>query len=233
MIEATALRKSFGAHRALDGMDLQVPGGEVYALLGANGAGKTTTIHLLLGFLRPDEGQVRVDGIDPAAEPQRARTVTAYIPEQVALYPNLSGLENLAYFAALAGHRLADAEGRTLLQRAGLAPEEADRRLGAYSKGMRQKVGIAIALAKQAKVLVLDEPMSGLDPQAAGEFCALVRQVAKGGSAVLMATHDIFRARQVADRIGILRAGTKRAEVKAADLDAHELQALYLKHMEA
>jgi ABC-2 type transport system ATP-binding protein len=98
---------------------------------------------------------------------------------------------------------------------------------------MRQKVGIAIALAKQAKVLVLDEPMSGLDPQAAGEFCALVRQVADGGSAVLMATHDIFRARQVADRIGILRAGTKRAELKAADMDANELQALYLQHMGA
>jgi ABC-2 type transport system ATP-binding protein len=233
MIEANALVMSFGAHKALDRMDLHVPAGEVYALLGANGAGKTTTINLLLGFLRPDQGQIRVAGFDPVTQPGQARAITAYIPEQVALYPSLSGLENLAYFAGLAGHRLADQEGRMLLQRAGLEREATDRRLGSYSKGMRQKVGIAIALAKQAKVLVLDEPMSGLDPQVAGEFCALIRQVADSGSAVLMATHDIFRAREVADRIGILRAGTKRAELRAAELNANELQALYLQHMGA
>lgn len=233
MIGITGLDKSFGAHKALDGMALQVGAGEVYALLGANGAGKTTTIQLLLGFLQPDRGEVRVAGIDPAREPQQARAVTAYIPEQVALYPALSGLENLAYFAALAGHRLADAQGHALLLRAGLAAEAHGRRLEVYSKGMRQKVGIAIALAKQARVLVLDEPMSGLDPQAANELCLLVRQLADAGSAVLMATHDIFRARQLADRIGILRAGVKRAELRAADMDAQELQALYLQHMGA
>jgi ABC-2 type transport system ATP-binding protein len=233
MIEATGLGKTFGTNQALDAMDLQVPPGEVYALLGANGAGKTTTINLLLGFLQPDAGQVRVAGFDPAAQPEQARAVTAYIPEQVALYPSLSGLENLAYFAALAGRALADGEARALLQRAGLAAEAAERRLGDYSKGMRQKVGIAIALAKEARVLVLDEPMSGLDPQAANEFCTLVRQLADAGSAVLMATHDIFRARQLADRIGILRAGRKRAELRAAELDAQELQALYLQHMGA
>ena len=231
MIEVTSLSKSFGTNKALDAMDLRVGAGEVYALLGANGAGKTTTISLLLGFLRADAGQVRVAGIDPAADPERARAVTAYIPEQVSLYPSFSGLENLAYFAALAGKKLNDAEGRALLQRAGLAAEAAERRLGDYSKGMRQKVGIAIALAKQARVLVLDEPMSGLDPQAANEFCTLVRQVADAGSAVLMATHDIFRARQLADRIGILRGGQKRAELRAADIDAAGLQAVYLQHM--
>ena len=233
MIVLQQVGKRFDDQVALASLDLQVGTGEVYALLGANGAGKSTTLNLLLGFLRADSGSVRVDGIDPASAPGEARARIAYLPEQVALYPTLSGAENLGYFAALAGHPLQTGELGELLSRAGLPAEAHDRPLAGYSKGMRQKVGIAIALAKQAKVLLLDEPLSGLDPAAANEVTRLLRQVADGGVAVLLATHDLFRARQVADRVGILRRGEKRAELDARTLDGAQLEALYLQHMEA
>lgn len=233
MIVLQQVGKRFDNQVALASLDLQVGTGEVYALLGANGAGKSTTLNLLLGFLRADSGSVRVDGIDPASAPGEARARIAYLPEQVALYPTLSGAENLGYFAALAGHPLQTGELGELLSRAGLPAEAHDRPLAGYSKGMRQKVGIAIALAKQAKVLLLDEPLSGLDPAAANEVTRLLRQVADGGVAVLLATHDLFRARQVADRVGILRRGEKRAELDARSLDGAQLEALYLQHMEA
>jgi ABC-2 type transport system ATP-binding protein len=233
MIELQQVDKHFDRQLALCSLDLNVGQGEVYALLGANGAGKSTTLNLLLGFLRADRGSVRVDGVDPASAPAQARQRIAYLPEQVALYPTLSGAENLGYFAALAGNRLRSAEATDLLTRAGLPQEAHDRRLADYSKGMRQKVGIAIALAKRAKVLLLDEPLSGLDPAAANEVTRLLRQVADTGVAVLLATHDLFRARQVADRIGMLRSGEKRVELDARSLDGAQLETLYLQHMEA
>jgi ABC-2 type transport system ATP-binding protein len=233
MIELQQVHKRFEQQVAVAALDLAVGKGEVYALLGANGAGKSTTLNLLLGFLRADSGSVRVDGIDPASAPAEARARIAYLPEQVALYPTLSGAENLGYFAALAGHRLAPTDLTELLNRAGLPLEAHERALAGYSKGMRQKVGIAIALAKRASVLLLDEPLSGLDPVAANEVTQLLRQVADSGVAVLLATHDLFRARQVADRVGILRRGEKRAELDARSLDGAQLEALYLQHMEA
>ncbi len=233
MIQMKQAAIRFGATVALDSLDLDVGPRQVYALLGANGAGKSTTLNLLLGFLRADSGTVRVDGIDPGSAPAEARARIAYLPEQVALYPTLSGAENLGYFAALAGHRLASGEVADLLTRAGLPTEAHQRRLGGYSKGMRQKVGIAIALAKRAKVLLLDEPLSGLDPAAANEVTRLLREVADSGVAVLLATHDLFRARQVADRVGILRGGAKRTELDARALTGAQLESLYLQHMEA
>jgi ABC-2 type transport system ATP-binding protein len=229
MIHTQALHKRYGTQVALHALDLSVNAGEVYCLLGANGAGKTTTLNVLLGFTVPDGGSALLAGSPPAA----GRVEVATIAEQVALYPTLTGLENLSYFAGLAGRKLAQEESMALLLQAGLSAEAASRPLGGYSKGMRQKVGIAIALAKQAKVLLLDEPMSGLDPQAANEFVGLVATVAKGGAAVLMATHDLFRVRQMATRIGILRGGKKLAEFEAASLDAQQLQALYLQYMES
>jgi ABC-2 type transport system ATP-binding protein len=218
---------------ALDGLDLELGAGGIYALLGANGAGKSTTLNLLLGFLRPDAGEVRVDGVDPGADPFTARQRLAYLPEQVSLYPTLSGVENLGYFAALGGHARSDTELKGLLARVGLPQADHAVALARYSKGMRQKVGIAIALAKDARVLLLDEPLSGLDPAAANEVTRLLREIADTGVAVLLATHDLFRARRVADRIGILRAGQKRAELAGPSIDASQLESLYLQHMEA
>jgi ABC-2 type transport system ATP-binding protein len=232
MLSAEKLVKRYGAAIALQELDLRVGAGDIYCLLGANGAGKTTTLNLLLGFIKPDGGRASVDGIDPAADPDAARARLAYIPEQVSLYPLLSGRENLEYFATLAGRTLSREEADALFTRAGLDVKAADARVGTYSKGMRQKVGIAIALAKNAKALLLDEPLSGLDPHAANEFCTQVRQLRESGVAVLMATHDLFRARELGGRIGIMKRGRLVDEREAGSLSAGELEKVYLAHMQ-
>jgi len=231
MLIAEHLHKRFGDQVALHALDLSVEGGEVYALLGPNGAGKTTTINCFLGFATPDGGRVLVEGVDPAKDAAGARARLAYIPEQVNLYGQLTGDENLAYFAELGGRRTTASERRALLAQAGLQPAAFDKRVAAYSKGMRQKVGVAIALAKQARALLLDEPTSGLDPSASHEFSRLLEKLAASGVAVLMATHDIFRARDVASRVGIMRAGVLRRELPASQVSANDLEALYLGEM--
>jgi ABC-2 type transport system ATP-binding protein len=229
MLECQQLTKRFGDRIALNALDLRVDSGEVFCLLGANGAGKTTTINLLLGFLTPTSGTVRVGGVDPAADPQAARALLAYIPEQVNLYPLLTGLENLEYFVQLAdGRKRSREELVGYFTQAGLSADDAERRLSDYSKGMRQKVGIAIALAKQAKALLLDEPLSGLDPKAANEFCALLTQLKERGAAILLATHDLMRARNTGARVGIMRAGRLLAQRRTNELTHNELEQVYL-----
>ena len=193
-----------GSRRVIDALDLSVPAGTVYALLGGNGAGKTTTINAFLGFVQAAQGSVSVGGIDVKRDPQGARARVAYLPENVALYPYLTGLENLRYFCTLAGLSLARDASRELLIKAGLQADAHERRAVLYSKGMRQKVGLAIAYAKQAQAMLLDEPTSGLDPAAANDFAERVRDARDAGMAVLMATHDLFNAKQVADHIGIM-----------------------------
>jgi ABC-2 type transport system ATP-binding protein len=175
MLDAIEVSKHFGANRALDGVSLKVAPGDIYCLLGANGAGKTTLVNLFLNFLQPTAGEVRINGLDVSRHPLETKRHLADIPEQVMLYGVLSGLENLAFFASLAtGERLPRARSLELLEAAGLNPQAADQRVATYSKGMRQKVGIAIALVKSAKALLLDEPSSGLDPSAANEFSELL-----------------------------------------------------------
>ena len=219
---------SFGGSRALSSLSLEVAAGEVYALLGPNGAGKTTSLNLILGFLMPDEGQITVDGVNVAADPVGARSRVAYLPETVMLHPSLSAVENLRYFALLAGRKVDPATARTLLTQAGLQGEAHDRRASGFSKGMRQKVGVAIALAKQARLLLLDEPTSGLDAGAANDLSELIRSASARGMAVLMATHDLFRVKDVAQRLGILRAGRLVEERAVASLGAADLERLYL-----
>lgn len=235
MLTTENLTKRFpgAAVPAVDALNLNVAPGELFALLGPNGAGKTTTINCLLGFLEPDSGRALIDGIDVAAQPLETKRRLAYIPEQVNLYGYFSGVENLAYFSELAGHRYADAELRRFLAEAGLQAEAHDRRVSGYSKGMRQKVGIAIALAKQAKALLLDEPTSGLDPSAAHEFSQLLRKLRERGIAILMATHDLFRAKEDASRVGIMRQGRLAHRLTAAELSHADLEQLYLETMRA
>ncbi|MBC6995133.1 ABC transporter ATP-binding protein [Neolewinella lacunae] len=229
MIEAQALTKAYGGHKAVDNLNLKIAPGELYCLLGANGAGKTTTINCFLGFLPVTSGRVLIDGLDVAEKPLEVKRRLAYLPEVVMLYPTLSGLENLDYFSRLAGFRHRTAQLLEYLERAGLPAADAQRRLGDYSKGMRQKVGIAIALAKEAKCLLLDEPTSGLDPGASNDFSQLLRELTAQGMAILMATHDIFRAKDVATHIGIMRAGRLREQLEnRGDFEAKELEALYL-----
>ena len=228
VLELEDVGKTFGTYRALDGLSLRLRAGEVFALLGPNGAGKTTTLNLILGFLAPDSGRIVLDGIDVAAEPLRARQRSAYLPETVMLHPSLDAVENLRYFALLGGYRLDAAQAHALLDQAGLQRAAHTRRSNGYSKGMRQKVGLAIALAKQARVLLLDEPTSGLDASAALELSALVRTAAGRGMAVLMATHDLPRVCEVAHRIGILREGQLVLQRDATKVPAAQLETLYL-----
>jgi len=232
MLQAKNLGKCFGDRWALDALDLEIRPGNIQCLLGANGAGKTTTIHLFLGFLEPTAGAAYVNGRDVAKETQAARADLAYVPEQVNLYPTLTGLENLVYFTRLARRSIPDvASLKRYFEQVGLDVQATDIRVEHYSKGMRQKVGLAIALAKGARALLLDEPLSGLDPRAANEFCTLLRKMADGGAAVLMVTHDLFRAREVGDRIGIMKDGSLVEDVAAAALSHTQLEQLYLGHM--
>jgi ABC-2 type transport system ATP-binding protein len=232
MLEAIGLSKSYEGRAALHELDLTVAPGEVFCLLGANGAGKTTTIHLFLSFVEPTSGQARIAGVDVHRQPAEAKRHVAYIPEQVSLYPQLTGYENLEYFATLAG--VADrGEDRlvALLREAGLPPDAARQRVSTYSKGMRQRVGIAIAVAKNARALLLDEPTSGLDPKAANELHELVVTLSRGGAAVLMATHDIFRAKESGTRVGIMKHGRLVATLATHDVGHTDLERLYLEHM--
>jgi ABC-2 type transport system ATP-binding protein len=231
MLRAEKLSKRFGDRWALDALDLEIRPGQIHCLLGANGAGKTTTINLFLGFLEPTSGSACVNGREVSKDPQAARADLAYVPEQVSLYPSLTGLENLIYFMKLAGRSMPDATSRKqYFEQIGLDSRTADIRVERYSKGMRQKVGLAIAIAKGARALLLDEPLSGLDPRAANEFCTLLRKLAGSGSTVLMVTHDLFRAKEVGDRIGIMKDGRLVEEIPAADLSHAQLERVYLDH---
>lgn len=232
-LHAQAVEAGYAHRSILRGLDLTVAAGETYALLGANGAGKTTTLSLFLGFVQPTRGQVRVLGADPARDAAAARRQLAYIPENVALYEHLSARENLAYFLALAGQRAAaDAIGATLA-RAGLDAAAHDRRVAGFSKGMRQKVAIGLALARRVPVLLLDEPTSGLDPEAQAEFSRLLGGLRSEGVAILMVTHDLLGAADVADRIGFLDQGRLREEVAASGAERFDVRALHRRYAAA
>src|SRR3546814_338894 len=167
---------------------------------GANGAGKTTTVNCFLGFSQPTGGQALINGIDVQQQPLETKKYIAYIPENVMLYRNMTGLENLRYFSKLGGHDYDEAKYRSLLDECGLQREAVEQNIDGYSKGMRQKVGIAIALAKQARAILLDEPTSGLDPKSSNEFSELLLDLKSTGVAILMVTHDLFRAKQTGTR---------------------------------
>jgi ABC-2 type transport system ATP-binding protein len=217
---------------ALNNITFNVPGGCVYAMLGGNGAGKTTTINIFLNFIEPTAGNVLIDGIDCVAEPLKAKSKLAYVSENVMLYSNMSAIQNLDFFSQLAGKKhYTRKEYEKVLMRVGLQQEAFDRKLATFSKGMRQKCGIAIAILKDAAVIILDEPTSGLDPKAGFEFCNLLLALREEGKAILMSTHDIFRASEIADKIGILNSGSLVLEKNKSELDGVDLQELYVNHM--
>jgi ABC-2 type transport system ATP-binding protein len=234
MLQAVGLTKRYeDGLLALDHLDLTVPAGELFCLLGANGAGKTTTINLFLNFIEPSEGQALVDGIDVARDPLQAKKHIAYVSENVMLYENFTARQNLEFFARLGGRAgLSKEECYTALQRVGLQDKAWEQKLGLFSKGMRQKTGIAIAILKGASNIILDEPTSGLDPKAGAEFMALLADLRAEGKAILMSTHDIFRAKEAADRVGIMREGRILAIRSRAELKTDNLEQLYLEFME-
>jgi ABC-2 type transport system ATP-binding protein len=208
VLEAVQLTKRYDdGVLALDHVSFAVHPGEIYGMLGGNGAGKTTTINIFLNFIEPTEGEARINGIVTHLEPLRAKANVAYVSENVMLYTNFTAIQNLDYFSKLGGKKAYTRdEYREVLLRVGLQEEAHHKRLKGYSKGMRQKCGIAIAILKDAPVILLDEPTSGLDPQAGFEFMSLPI-LKKEGKAILMSTHDIFRAKESADVIGIMKNG--------------------------
>ena len=228
MLIAENLSKTYGDYKALNNLNLKLNKGEIFALLGQNGAGKSTTINIFLGLVKPTEGVAKINGISVVDHPEETKKFIAYIPETVLLYPNLTGVENLKFFSSLAGFDYDNEALTNFLSKAGLQSDAHHNRLGGYSKGMRQKVGIAIAIAKKAKVLLLDEPTSGLDPKASNEFSEILKELASEGTTIFMATHDIFRAKEVADRIGIMKRGNLISEINADEISTNELEKLYL-----
>lgn len=229
-LKASGVVAGYGTSVVLRGLDLTVQAGEIYALLGANGAGKTTTLSLFLGFVKPVSGSVRVNCSDPVTNPTAARRQIAYIPENVALYDNLSARENVAYLLHLADQPTTSEKIDATLVMAGLDTAAHGRRVSEFSKGMRQKVSIGLALARKVPVLLLDEPTSGLDPQATSEFSRILGLLRSQDVAVLMVTHDLLTASDVADRIGFIDSGRLIEEVAATGADRFDVRALHRRY---
>jgi ABC-2 type transport system ATP-binding protein len=224
-LAATNLTKTFNGFTAINNLNLSVAAGEIFCLLGQNGAGKTTTINIFLGFVEPTSGTATINGLTVGKQTQPH---IAYIPEVVQLYSNLTGIENLQLFSELAGFKYNKPTLQDLLLKADLQTEAHAKILSTYSKGMRQKVGISIALAKKADVIFMDEPTSGLDPKATNEFTKICKDLAAEGKTIFMATHDIFNAVNVGTTIGIMKQGNLIHCLPCKDITASSLQQLYL-----
>jgi ABC-2 type transport system ATP-binding protein len=229
MLEActiSGLVKRFGAKAAVDGLSFRVPPGMLYAFLGPNGAGKTTTLRMIAGLIQPDAGQISVDGIDVIAEPRRAKQVLAYLPDDPVLYGKLNPMEHLEFVAALwaLDPAVARADAQALLERLGLW----DRRhewIETYSRGMKQKVALASALIHRPRLILLDEPLTGLDAGAARLVKDMLSEYLRAGGAVILTTHILEVAERLAERIGIIGQGRLLAEGTMAELRSHSGQA--------
>lgn len=218
--------------KAVSNMNLHIKGAEIFALLGANGAGKTTTMMLILGFTPPTEGTAYICGIDIRKDPLEAKKHVAFVSENVRLYGNFTGTQNIRFFTNLMpGRKVTDDEISTTLAMVGLAEEAWKRRVKGYSKGMRQRLGIAIAILKDTEVILLDEPTSGLDPKGGKEFLDILRSLKAQNKAIFMSTHDIFRAHDIADRVGIMNQGVLRTVLGREELDGLDLEEAYIHHV--
>ncbi len=218
MIEIESLGKSFGRNVGVDGLDLTIPRGSVFGFIGRNGAGKTTTIRLMMGLLVPDQGRIRLGGYDIARQREQALAITGYLPDQPYLYDKLTPDELLAFVAGLHGLRRRHAVQRAavLLTEMALAAQRGDL-IETFSHGMKQRLALACALVHEPSILVLDEPMVGLDPQGARDLRTLLRRLAAGGSTIFLSTHSLAVAEEICDRFGILDQGRLIAE---GDLDS-------------
>lgn len=233
MIEAANLSKRYDdGVLALDSVSFSVMPGQIFAMLGGNGAGKTTAINLFLNFIEPTGGQAMINGIVTHKEPLEAKRQVAFVSENVTLYGNFTAIQNLDFFTKLGGKtEYTRDDYRDALVRVGLDEQAHNKRLKGFSKGMRQKCGIAIAILKDAPAILLDEPTAGLDPKAGHDFLRLLESLRDEKKAILMSTHDIFRAKEVADVVAIMDRGQIIMQRSAADVAEQDLQELYMQYM--
>ncbi len=234
VIETRDLVKRYGRHAAVDGIDLTVEKGEVFGLLGPNGSGKTTTILLLLGLTEPTSGSVRVLGLNPLREPLGVKRRVGYMPDQIGFYDNLSARENLLYTARLAGLsgkeislRINEALERVRLSHAG------GQRVGTFSRGMRQRLGLAEVLLKRAEIAILDEPTSGLDPQSTQEFLELILSLSQEGMTIVLSSHLLTMVQSVCDRVALFSRGRIGLAGRVADLTSDVLGGTHVVEVEA
>jgi ABC-2 type transport system ATP-binding protein len=223
-IQTHRLTKAYGDLVAVDNLNLAVRSGEVFGLLGPNGAGKTTTILMLLGLSEPTSGRAEVVGFDPTRQPLEVKRRVGYLPDDVGFYAELTGRQNMRYTAALNGIDRHEANGRIdeLLEQVGLG-DAADRRVEQYSRGMRQRLGLADALVKDPSIVILDEPTASIDPAGVTEVLALIQTLAReNGVTVLLSSHLLHQVHQVCDRVAIFNKGRVLAQGKMAQL-AEEL----------
>lgn len=234
VIATRGLTKVYGRVVAVDGLDLEVQEGEVFGLLGPNGSGKTTTILMLLGLTEPTRGEARVLGFDPVREPLKVKARVGYLPDSVGFYGELTAWENLRYTTRLLGLEAKEAEARIeeVLRRMGLW-EVRDRRVAAFSRGMRQRLGLAEVLLKRPKVAILDEPTLGLDPEAAREFLDLIRRLKAEGITLLLSSHLLHQVQEVCDRVGLFHKGRMVLVGTVEELARRVLGGGYEVHLEA
>ena len=219
---------------ALDHLNLTVQQGEIYCMLGANGAGKTTTINLILTFIPPTSGTATIHDMDVTKEPLESKRFVSFLSEQVMLYGNFTAIQNLDFFTRIGGRAgVTKRQYRDCLRRVGLPERAFEMKVKKFSKGMRQRVGIGVVIMRDTPVVLLDEPTSGLDPRGAADFVELLKQLRDEGKAIFMSTHDVFRAKELADRVGIMKEGRLAMEVTREELEEQDLEQIYLDYMRA
>ena len=234
MLQAIDLTKRYEDQQlALDALNLEIKEGEIFFLLGANGAGKTTTINLFLNFIEPSSGKALINGIDVTKEPLESKKFVSYVSENVMLYGNFTARQNLDFFAKLGGKDDLTREDYYMRMReVGLQEEAFEKKVKTFSKGMRQKVGLTIAIIKDAPNILLDEPTAGLDPKAAAELMQILVNLKRQGKSILMCTHDIFRAKSIADRVGIMKEGRLVMVRTREEFLEDDLEKIYMDYMQ-
>ncbi len=223
IIQTSHLTKRYGAKIAVNDLNLSIRKGEVFGLLGPNGAGKTTTILMLLGLTEPTAGRATIAGCDCTRNPLEVKSIVGYLPDNVGFYTDMTGRQNLRFTGRLNGLGGQELEDRIdeLLERVGMT-EAADKKTGTYSKGMRQRLGIADVLIKDPQVIIMDEPTLGIDPEGMRELLNIIRDLSvKDGRTVLISSHQLQQIQQVCDRVGIYVEGTLVACGTLAELEAH------------
>ncbi len=234
ILETKNLTKLYGDFVAVDGLNLTVRRGEVFGLLGPNGAGKTTTILMLMGLTEPTDGEVRVLDLDPVRQPLSVKARVGYLPERVGFYDNLTARENLTYIARLNGLKRQEAHERVAETLAQIGLEHAaDRRVGTFSRGMRQRLGVADVLIKRPQLIIMDEPTQGLDPEAAREFLDIIRRLKETGITILLSSHLLYQVQAVCDRVGLFHRGQMVLEGTVPELARQVLGGAYHIRLEA